>query len=107
MKDADIVVFIASQLHNANPTFPPHKRNTSLYMLHTMEQPKYVPLLHDHKYLKTHFDLLATFYQPHKYFDTGIANIPLTYYPLHAYKAEDVLNPSLPFHEKTGYGSSM
>ncbi len=101
---ADVVIFIASQFYKLDPIFPSSRLNSSVFVFHTMEQPKYIPLLNDHNFLKQ-FNMLATYFMTPKYFQTGILNLPLSYYPLHVYPVEAVLNKPLPFSEKTGFGT--
>jgi hypothetical protein len=103
--DADVVIFLASTFHRNSPLFPKKGKDTTLFVLHTMEQPMYVPMLNDFPYLKQHFDLLAMYSQEPIYPGSGVPNLPLTYYPLHVYEPTAVLSPIKSFSEKNGYGT--
>lgn len=67
----------------------------------------YVPMLNDYQFLKQHFDLLATYSQETTYPNSGVPNIPLTYYPLHVYEPSAVQTPPKTFAEKNGYGTGV
>lgn len=73
-----------------------------MYVLHSMEQPNYVPLLRQSSFLNKNFDLLFTYIQSTVYPHTTVPNLPLSYFPTHIYPPEAVLLPALPFAEKTG-----
>jgi hypothetical protein len=103
--DADVVIFLASTFHRNSPLFPKKGKDTTLFVLHTMEQPMYVPMLSDFPFLKQHFDLLAMYSQETIYPGSGVPNLPMTYYPLHVYEPTAVLSPTKSFAEKNGYGT--
>ena len=85
------------------PTFPPDpKRKKTIYALISMEQPKYAPVLQKKKYLKSKFDVLMTYVLDSTYGDTGIPNIPMTYYPLNIVAMEAIMQPARPFIDKVG-----
>lgn len=67
----------------------------------------YVPMLNEYQFLKQHFDLLATYSQETTYPNSGVPNLPLTYYPLHVYDADAVLTPPKTFAQKDGYGTGV
>lgn len=70
-----------------------------------MEQPKYAPVLSNLKYLSTHMDLMITYSQESVYPGTGIANMPITYYPLNIVSPQAVMQPPRSFEKKDGYGT--
>jgi hypothetical protein len=106
-KDADVVVFLASTFHRSSPQFPHKAKPSTLFVLHTMEQPMYATMLTDHQFLKQHFDLLAMYSQETIYPGSGVPNLPLTYYPLHVYGPDAILSPMKSFKEKDGYGTGQ
>ena len=126
VENADVVVFLASTFKRKHPPFPKRAKPTTVFVLHTMEQPLYVPMLNDVGMLRKNFDLIATynqvrclylfclvtivtytavFSQDPTYPNTGVPSLPLTYFPLHIYEPEYLLTPPLPFSEKDGYGT--
>ena len=60
-RSADMVIFLASTFRKSSPPFPP-KQPHQLFTIHTMEQPKYVPMMLDKRIL-SRFDLVATYSQ--------------------------------------------
>jgi hypothetical protein len=60
---ADIVVFLASTFSRSRPAFPKRAKPTTVFVLHTMEQPMYATMLSDEKMLRKNFDLIATYNQ--------------------------------------------
>jgi hypothetical protein len=100
---ADIIIYHA----------PSHKRNTiavkkteAINLMVCLEQPKYTPLIEDFAYLKSHFDLIMTYATSKMYAQTGIAHIPVSYFPLEIYSPQRLLTPPpKSFSEKTGYGT--
>lgn len=105
INNADVVVFLASTFHRSSPLFPKKAKPSTIFVLHTMEQPMYATMLNDHQFLKQHFDLLAMYSQETIYPGSGVPNLPLTYYPLHVYEPTAVLSPMKSFKEKDGYGT--
>jgi hypothetical protein len=105
--DADVVVFLASTFHRSSPQFPPKAKPSTLFVLHTMEQPMYATMLTDFQFLKQHFDLLAMYSQETIYPGSGVPNLPMTYFPLHVYQPESVLSPMKAFKDKDGYGTGL
>lgn len=100
---ADVVLFLASTMEKSTPTIPVHaNRGKALYALMSMEQPKYAPVLTRSVYLKEHFDLLLTYSLQPQYGDTGLPNLPMTYYPLNIVAMEAVMQPPRPFADKVG-----
>lgn len=104
---ADIVVFLASTFQRRRPLFPKKAKKTTVFVLHTMEQPLYATMLTQAGMLRKNFDLIATYNQDPTYPNTGVPSLPLTYFPLHVYDPEYLLTPPLPFSEKTGYGTGV
>jgi hypothetical protein len=102
---ADIVVFLASTFNRKFPPFPKKAKPTTVFALHTMEQPMYAKMLTQESMLRKKFDLIATYNQDPTYPNTGVPSLPLTYFPLHIYEPEYLLNPPLPFDQKTGYNT--
>lgn len=105
VKKADIVVFLASTFNRQHPPFPKKAKPSTVFVLHTMEQPLYAKMLSNEAMLRKNFDLIATYNQDPTYPNTGVPSLPLTYFPLHIYEPEYLLTPPLPFSEKTGYGT--
>lgn len=100
---AGIVLFHAPT-HEYN--FPRHKPKNSLYVLVSLEQPKYAKLLNDKRELSK-FDLLVTYSQKDMYPGTVIPNLPVTYFPLNILSPKSILQPPRPFSQKDGFGSGL
>jgi hypothetical protein len=67
-----------------------------------MEQPKYAPVLRNTAYLQENFNLMLTYSLSNQYEDTGITNLPMTYYPLNIVAMEAIMQPARPFKDKIG-----
>lgn len=104
MQKSDVIMFLASTFNRKHPPFPNRPKPTSLFVLHTMEQPMYATMLNDHRILKK-FNLLAMYSQESVYPGSGVPNLPMTYYPLHVYPPSAVLSTPKSFKEKDGYGT--
>ena len=102
MDTADVVVYLASTLDKVSPRFPQKLKAGAINVLMSMEQPKYAPVLLNVPFLKQHFDLMLTYELGKTYGNTGIPNLPMTYYPLNIVAIEAVLHLPRPFLEKTG-----
>lgn len=77
----------------------------SLFVLISMEQPKYATILENKQYLEKNFDLLATYSRQPVYPGSTVPNMPITYFPLNIVSVQSIFQPSRPFHEKTGYNT--
>ena len=110
LDNADIVLFHAPtreqpvpiKSNKPNPSNNSNNKISPLYVLVSLEQPKYAPILSDFHSLKQ-FDLLVTYSLQSIYPNTNIINIPVTYFPLHILSPQSVLQPARPFATKTGY----
>ena len=100
-RSADMVIFLASTFAKSNPRFP-SKQPHQLFTLHTMEQPKYVPMMTNPSMLSK-FDLVATYSQASTFPRSSVPNLPLSYYPLEVYDANRVMHAPPPFELKTGF----
>ena len=49
----------------------------------SMEQPKYATVMRNQQYLKQNFDLILSYSLDSTYLNSGVPNLPITYYPLH------------------------
>jgi hypothetical protein len=110
LNKADVVLFHAPT-HGKIP-MPPRRqdkdgRNSAIYAFLSMEQPKYAKYLADKKYLSRRFDLLLTYSLNTYYPGTRVPNMPITYYPLNILPPEAILEPQMPFNEKTGFGTGV
>lgn len=103
-KLADVVIFHAPTREGILP----NKTKNSLFVLFSMEQPLYAPILTDFKAL-AHFDVLITYSLRSTFPGTTIPNIPVTYFPLNIVSPNVLSHPPRPFDEKNGYetGDSM
>jgi hypothetical protein len=99
---ADVVVYLASTLDKISPRLPLKLKKGAISALMSMEQPKYAPVLLNIPFLKEHFDLMLTYELGKVYGNTGIPNLPMTYYPLNIVAIEAILHDPRPFSEKTG-----
>lgn len=78
----------------------------AIFALLSMEQPNYATLMKDLNYLQNSFDLMITYSLSSTYPETKLPNMPITYYPSHILRADEVLKPAtLSFEEKNGYGT--
>ena len=107
LASADMVIFHAPTHGQMNPALPNNRPPHALYMLLSMEQPKYARYLSDTKYLEQNFDLLATYSLSEMYPGTKVRNMPITYYPLNILSPNAVMQPARPFADKTGYGTNV
>ena len=114
LKESDVVLFHApthgkSEGGGKGKPIPDRKivASHATYAFLSMEQPKYVPVMMQMEYLKTNFDLMITYSSSTKYPESGIPNMPITYYPLNVVSPEAVLRPPKPIAEKTGYGTGV
>jgi Fucosyltransferase, N-terminal len=103
---ADVVVFHAPTHGQVTPRRPTQKTKGALYALVSLEQPKYALILNDFRELK-HFDLLMTYSLNSHYGQTGIPNMPITYYPLHILSTNAVMQQPRPFKDKNGYQTGI
>ena len=82
VQSADVVLFHGPTHGQSSPRFPQPPVHRALYLLMSVEQPKYAKILQDKENLDKDFDVIATYSLAPVYPDTDIPNIPLTYYPL-------------------------
>lgn len=104
-RSADMVIFLASTFAKSMPRFP-SKQSHQLFTLHTMEQPKYVPMMTNPSMLSK-FDLVATYSQASTFPRSSVPNLPLSYYPLEVYDANRVMHAPPPFELKTGFDTGV
>lgn len=105
MSSAD-VVFYHAPTHNPGSSLR-YQGNKALIAMISMEQPKYSPVLANLKYLSSNVDLMVTYSLADTYPGTGVANMPITYWPLNIVSPQAVLQPPRPFKDKTGYDTGM
>lgn len=85
---------------------PLKKPVKSIYVLVSMEQPKYARILQDHQQLKS-FDALMTYSMQSTYPGTTIPNIPITYFPLNIVSPNIMLQPPRSYTDKTAYNTNV
>lgn len=105
LSKADVIVFHAPK-HSMN-TGLRAKYPNALFVMITMEQPKYAPILGKLSYLEKYMDLMITYSMAPQYPGTTVPNMPITYFPLNIVSPQAVLQPPRPFSQKTGYGSGV
>ena len=94
---------------------PTHKRSLlsssrmkkdTLNLMACFEQPQYTPLMNDVAYLSANFQMMITYSFAKNYPRTSVQNIPMSYFPLELFSPHDVLKTTIPFRNKTAFGSS-
>ena len=104
---ADMVIFHAPTHGRESPRLPRKTPAHTLYLLFSMEQPKYAQILTDLNGLARDFDVLSTYSLESTYPGTNIPNIPVTYYPLNIVPIKAVMAPPKPFEEKNGFNTGV